>query len=119
MRTAGIASETSARQEYFESISVKLNHGMNKKITIRIGFFILAAFGIFMLYSMINFLIPRHGSVANISELRKEYQRVPEIAVTFTNDLVQKFPFQGNVKWTFSYWKARFIDVTGKVDTNA
>jgi hypothetical protein len=52
--------------------------------------------------------------------LQEVYQKGgAQVASTFTNSLIQKFPFEGPIDWRLQYWKAQCIILTGKVDTNA
>lgn len=56
---------------------------MSKKITIRVVFLLIAAFGIFILYSVVSVFIPRQGTVTSVSELQKVYSKAgPQIAAT-------------------------------------
>jgi len=82
--------------------------------------FLAVAFGIFVVYSVLSVFIPRHGTVASVSDLQRVFNKAgPEIAVTFTNSLVQKFPFEGKVKWELGFFKMPYVTMSGKVDTNA
>ncbi len=93
---------------------------MTKKITIRVVLFLIVAFGIFVLYSSVLVFIPRHGTVANVSDLQKVYSKAgPQVAATFTNTLIQKFPFDGLIDWRLISFKEPMVFLTGRVDTNA
>jgi hypothetical protein len=41
-----------------------------------------------------------------------------EVGSTFTNSLIQTFPFDGPINWQFSLFKDPFVILTGKIDTN-
>jgi hypothetical protein len=93
---------------------------MSEKITIRIVLFLAAAFGIFILYSVVSVFIPRHGTVASVSDLEKVYSKAgPQVTATFTNSLIQKFPFDGPIDWKLIRFKEPMVFLTGRVDTNA
>jgi hypothetical protein len=93
---------------------------MSKKITLRVVLLLVAAFGIFVVYSVISVFIPRHGTVTNISDLQKVYSKGgSQVAATFTNSLIQKFPFDGVIDWKLILFKEPMMFLTGRVDTNA
>jgi hypothetical protein len=91
-----------------------------KKIIIRTVLFVVAAFGIVYLGFVVSLFIPRHGTARSISDLQKVYSKGgPQIAATFTNSLIQKFPFDGPIDWRLIFVKEPELFLTGKVDTNA
>ena len=93
---------------------------MSKKVSIRVLLLLVVAFGIFVVYSVVSVFIPRHGTVASVSDLQKVYNEAgTQIAATFTNSLVQRFPFDGPVDWKFIRFKEPWVILTGRVDTNA
>jgi hypothetical protein len=93
---------------------------MSKKITIRVVLLLIVAFGLFVVYSVVSVFIPRHGTAASVSDLQKFYSKAgSEVAATFTNSLIQKFPFDGPVDWKLILFKEPVMFLTGRVDTNA
>lgn len=95
---------------------------MARKIpTIRIAKIILfAVLAIIALRFVCKPFLSEHGTVSNVSVLQKVFQRGgPEIAATFTNSLIQRFPFDGNVDWVLQHFKMPQVVLSGKVDTNA
>jgi hypothetical protein len=92
---------------------------MSKKITIRVVLFLAVAFGIFVVYSVVSVFIPRHGTVASVSDLKKVYDKVGgPIATAATNSLIQQFPFDGPIGWKIIFFKDTMVFLNGKVDTN-
>ena len=92
---------------------------MSKKIPIRVALLLALAFGIFVVYSVLSVFIPRHGTVVSVSDLQKVYNKAgPQIAATFTNSLIQTFPFDGPIDWKLIFFKEPWVILTGKVDTN-
>jgi hypothetical protein len=92
---------------------------MPKNIVIRVALLLIVAFGIFVFYSVGSLFIPRHGRVANVSDLRKVYGKGGRVvAATFTNSLIQSFPFDGPVEWRLILFKEPMVFLSGKVDTN-
>jgi len=80
---------------------------------------LIASLGIIFLLYIVKTLVGEHGTVSSVSVLQKEYNKAgPEIAATFTNSLIQKFPFDGPIDWKFSLFKDPFVVLSGKVDTN-
>ena len=93
---------------------------MSKKITIRVVLLLVTAFGVFVVYSVASVFIDRHGTVASVSDLQKVYGKAgPQIAATFTNSLIQHFPFDGPIDWKLILFKDPMVFLYGKVDTNA
>jgi len=93
---------------------------MSRKIIIRVVSLLVAAFGIFVIYFVVSVFIPRHGAVINISDLQKVYNKAgPQVAATFTNSLIQKFPFDGPIDWKLILFKEPMVFLSGRVDTNA
>jgi hypothetical protein len=81
---------------------------------------LVAAFGIFVVYPVVSLFIPRHGEAARVSDLQKVFRKVgPEFEATFTNSLIQKFPFDGAIAWRLILFKEPFLSLSGRVDTNA
>jgi len=90
------------------------------KITVRVILLLVAAFGIFCLYSVVSLFIPRHGEATRVSDLQRAFSKAgPEIEATFTNSLIQKFPFDGAIAWRLILFKEPFLSLSGRVDTNA
>jgi hypothetical protein len=90
------------------------------KITIRVILLLVAAFGIFCVYSVASLFIPRHGEAARVSDLQRAFSKAgPEIAAVFTNSLIQKFPFDGVIEWRLILFKDPMLSLDGQVDTNA
>jgi hypothetical protein len=90
------------------------------KITIRVILLLVAAFGIFCLYSVASLFIPRHGEATRVSDLQSAFSKAgPEIEAVFTNSLIQKFPFDGAIEWRLILFKDPFLSLSGRVDTNA
>lgn len=93
---------------------------MSKKFIIRVILLLVAISGIYVVFCVLSALIPRHGTVASVSDLQRVFNKAgPEIAVTFTNSLIQNFPFAGKVNWELGLFKMRHVTLSGKVDTNA
>jgi hypothetical protein len=58
--------------------------------------------------------------VASVSDLQKVYSKAgQQIAATFTNSLIQKFPFDGPIEWKLIFFKDPMVFLYGKVATNA
>jgi hypothetical protein len=92
---------------------------MKKSLIIRVVLFLVAAFGIFVVYSVVSVFIPRHGTVAHVSDLQAVYAKAgPSIGSTFTNSLLQKFPFEGPIDWKLIFFKDTALFLSGRVDTN-
>ncbi len=92
---------------------------MSKKITIRVLLLLVAAFGAFIVYSVASVFIPRQGTAIRVSDLQAVYAKAgPRIASTFTNSLIQKFPFGGPIDWKLIFFKDTALFLSGKVDTN-
>ena len=92
---------------------------MPKKITVRVLLLLVAAFGVFIAYSVVSVFIPRQGTAARISDLQAVYAKAgPRIASTFTNSLIQKFPFDGPINWKLIFFKDTAVFLYGKVETN-
>ena len=93
---------------------------MHRKTLIKIALFGVAAFGIIFIYHVAKQFMGEVGVADNVSNLQKVYQKGgAQVAATFTNSLIQKFPFEGPINWRLQYWKAPCVILTGKVDTNA
>jgi len=93
---------------------------MEMKIVIRAMLLLIAAFGIFVLYSVVSLFIPRHGTVTSVSDLPRVFSKAgPQFAATFTNSLIQKFPFDGPIHWKLVLFKDPWGYLNGRVDTNA
>jgi hypothetical protein len=90
------------------------------KITVRVILLLVAAFGIFCVYSVVSLFIPRHGEATHVSDLRSAFSKAgPEIEAVFTNSLIQKFPFDGTIEWRLTLFKEPFLSLDGRVDTNS
>ncbi len=92
---------------------------MTKKLTIRIVCLLVAVFAGFIAYSVASAFIPRHGTAAHVSDLRPVYAKAgTRIAFTFTNSLIQRFPFDGPIDWKLMFFKDTALFLSGRVDTN-
>jgi len=92
---------------------------MTKKIIIRIVSLLVAVFAGFVVYSVASVFIPRHGTVAHVADLQPVYAKAgPRIASTFTNSLIQKFPFDGPIDWRLIFFKDTALFLSGRLDTN-
>jgi hypothetical protein len=92
---------------------------MSKKLTIRVVLSLAAAFGIFIVYSVVSLFIPRYGTVASASDLKRVYAKVGgPIAASCTNSLIQQFPFDGPISWKIIFFKEPIVFLNGKTDTN-
>lgn len=90
------------------------------KITGRVILLLVAAFGIFCVYSVVSLFIPRHGETTRVSDLRSAFSKAgPEIEAVFTNSLIQKFPFEGAIEWRLILFKEPILSLDGRVNTNA
>lgn len=93
---------------------------MGKKPVTWIILLLVTAFGIFIIYPIVSLFIPRHGEVGHISELQNTFREAgAEIEATFTNSLIQRFPFDGPITWRLTFMKDPFLSLHGRVDTNA
>ena len=91
-----------------------------KRFTSVVILLLAVALGIFVVYPIVSLFIPRHGTVARVLDLQKVYNKAgPRIAATFTNSLIQKFPFNGPIDWKLILFKDSIVYLNGKVDTNA
>ena len=89
------------------------------KATVRVILLLVVAFGVFWLYSVVSLFIPRHGEASRVSDLQRAFSKAgPEIEATFTNSLIQKFPFAGAIAWRLTFLKDPFLSLDGRVDTN-
>jgi hypothetical protein len=92
---------------------------MSKKLTIRVVLSLAVAFGIFVVYSAVSLFIPRYGTVASASDLKRVYAKVGgPIAASCTNSLIQQFPFDGPISWKIIFLKEPIVFLNGKADTN-
>jgi hypothetical protein len=92
---------------------------MKKTLTILAVLALAVMFGAFVVYSVVS-VLPRHGTAACVSDLQQAVyaQAGPRIGSTFTNSLVQKFPFDGPVDWKLIFFKDTALFLSGRVDTN-
>jgi hypothetical protein len=80
---------------------------------------LIVALGIVFLWYTIKPFLGEHGSAGDVAALEKVYRKAgPLIATTFTNSLIQKFPFDGPVNWKLIFFKDTHVILLGKVDTN-
>jgi hypothetical protein len=92
---------------------------MVKKI-IRILVVLIAAFAIFVFCTVVSVFIPRHGQATHVSDLKGAFSKAgPWVEATFTNSLIQSFPFDGGIEWRLTLFKDPFLSLNGRVDTNA
>ncbi len=92
---------------------------MSKKLTIRVLLLLLVSLGVFIACSVISVFIPRHGTAAHVSDLKAVYAKAGSpIADSFTNSLIQKFPFAGSIGWKLIFFKDTALFLSGKIDTN-
>jgi hypothetical protein len=60
------------------------------------------------------------GRVSSVAALHRPFTKAgSQIAATFTNSLIQTFPFKGDIEWRLGFIKDPMLSVTGEVDTNA
>ena len=91
-----------------------------KKTAFRVVLLLVVAFGIFGVYSVLSLFIDRHGTAGSVSDLQKVYNKAgSRIAATFTNSLIQKFPFDGPIDWKLIFFKDPMVFLYAKVDTNS
>ena len=89
-------------------------------IVLAVVIIVAVAFGLDVLYCAWMVFIPHRGTVTNVSALHKVYNKAgPQIAATFTNSLIQQFPFTGPIDWRLFFFKDPCVVLVGKVDTNA
>ena len=90
-------------------------------ITFRVASIILiSSLAVFGLHSCYRSYIYDQGTGASISDLRRVFDKAgPQISATFTNSLIQKFPFDGPISWQLAFLKEPLLTLTGRVDTNA
>jgi len=88
-------------------------------IVLAVVIVLAVALGLNVLYCVWLVFVPHRGTVTNISALQKIYNKVGgPIAATFTNSLIQQFPFDGPIEWKVIYFKDPMVFLNGKVDTN-
>ena len=94
---------------------------MSRKSSIKIATIIIVlALGAIIFRWGFRTFIYDHGTATSVSALQNVYQRAgPEIAATFTNSLIQRFPFEGKMDWRLAFIKAPQVWLSGRVDTNA
>ena len=93
---------------------------MSRKTLIKIAALTVAVLGILFIRHIIKQIGGEHGTVGSVSSLQDVYQRGgKQVAATFTNSLIQEFPFAGTIDWRLQYWKAPCMILVGKVNTNA
>jgi hypothetical protein len=95
---------------------------MSRKIlfTWNAAIILTVALGIVFLWHTIKLFVGEHGTVSSVSVLQKVYNKAgPEIAATFTNSLIQKFTFSGQVDWKLVFFKDPAVVLLGRVNTNA
>ena len=93
---------------------------MTKKIINWIGVLLFAAFVIFVVCPVVSLFIPRTGEAGHASDLQKAFREGgPWIEASFTNSLIQKFPFDGAIAWRLTFLKEPFLSLSGRVNTNA
>ena len=85
-----------------------------------VAIILIAALGIIYSLFIVKMLVGEHGTVNSVSVLQKVYNKAgPAIAATFTNSVIQKFPFDGPIDWRLQFLKDPMVILMGKVDTNA
>jgi hypothetical protein len=90
------------------------------KIAIQVILLSVAAFVIFCVCSVVSLFIPRHSEATHVSDLRSAFSKAgPEIEAIFTNSLIQTFPFDGAIEWRLTLFKDPYLNLYGRVDTNA
>ena len=96
---------------------------MKRKIlSVRTAVIILiAALAItFLWFDTIKPFLGEHGTTNNIFALQKIYKKAGSgISTTFTNSLIQKFPFDGPTDWRLIFFKDPRVILIGKVNTNS
>ena len=61
-----------------------------------------------------------HGTVSKVGLLKRVFNRAgTQINATFTNSLIQQFPFEGPIAWKLQFIKMQQVILSGKIDTNA
>ena len=56
--------------------------------------------------------------VSSVAALQRPFTKAgPRIAVTFTNSLIQTFPFKGDIEWRLGFIIEPMLSVAGDVDT--
>ncbi len=115
---------TSARQARFTPRvgggSAFFVRRMAKKIINWIAVLLGAGFLIFVVCPIVSLFIPRYGEATRVSDLQRAFGKAgPEIEATFTNPLIQSFPFEGAIEWRLTFFKDPFLSLDGRADTNA
>jgi hypothetical protein len=114
--------EKSAARGGVRALRYNFVRRMSRKITIvRVVLLILAVvIGTGVLYCIWMVFIPHRGTVNSVPMLQKVYGKVGgPIASTFTNSLIQQFPFDGPIDWKIIFFKEPMVFLNGRVDTNA
>jgi hypothetical protein len=69
---------------------------------------------------MYHTIIFDQGWVSSVAALHRPFTKAgSQIAATFTNSLIQTFPFKGDIEWRLGFIKDPMLSVAGDVDTNA
>ena len=77
----------------------------------------LVFFGLRWVYHVVIF---DQGRVSSVAALQRPFTKAgSQIAATFTNSLIQTFPFKGEIEWQLGFIKDPMLSVAGDVDTNA
>ena len=114
--------EKSAARGGVRALRYNFVRRMSRKITIvRVVLLILAVvIGTGVLYCIWMVFIPHRGTVNSVPMLQKVYGKVGgPIASTFTNSLIQQFPFDGPIDWKIIFFKEPMVFLNGRVDSNA
>lgn len=80
----------------------------------------ILAIGCVILWNVFRFLAGERGVANGVSDLFEVYRKAGSaVGATFTNSLIQQFPFEGSVDWRLGYWADPFVSLSGRVNSNA
>jgi len=83
-------------------------------------FALLVALGFLGLRWMYHAMIFDQGRVSSVAALHRPFTKAgSQIAATFTNSLIQTFPFKGDIEWRLGFIKDPMLSVAADIDTNA
>jgi hypothetical protein len=81
---------------------------------------LIVGLGLMGLRWMYHAMIFDQGSVSSVPDLQRVFAKAgPQLEATFTNALIQTFPFKGTIEWRLGFIKDPMLSVAGSVDTNA
>lgn len=80
----------------------------------------ILAIGSVILWHAFRFFAGERGVANGVSDLFEVYRKAGSaVGSTFTNSLIQQFPFEGPIDWHLGYWADPFVSLSGRVNSNA